>query len=192
MKQISDLVKRIPVRNTPIKNETQPRKELPVESDRSAPIDPLVNTPALSPVEKEEEKEFSPNFSLEEEVDTAKLDDGPGWKEGGILTAVRIRPLNAPEVINNSRIVVSNPEFMSQGLQIINPIFFKSSTQTDKLRKLEERGFSFDYTFWSLAPGSGVDQDEYASQRDIYYKIGKPIIQNALTGFNSSLFAYGA
>lgn len=112
-------------------------------------------------------------------------------REGGILTAVRIRPLNTREIGSNSRIIVSNPGFMSQGIQIINPIFFKSSTQTDKLRQLEERGFSFDHTFWSLGEGNGVDKDEYASQEDIYEKIGKPIIQNALSGFNSSLFAYG-
>lgn len=112
-------------------------------------------------------------------------------KEGGILTAVRIRPLNTREIGSNSRIIVSNPGFMSQGIQIINPIFFKSSNQTEKLRKLEERGFSFDHTFWSLDGGNGVDKDEYASQEDIYDRIGKPIIQHAMSGFNCSLFAYG-
>jgi hypothetical protein len=91
---------------------------------------------------------------------------------------------------------------MSQGIQILNPVFFKSSTQTEKLRKLEEREFSFDYTFWSLDDASegmseGMSEGgsggvaEYSSQVDIYEKIGKPIIENALSGFNSSLFAYG-
>lgn len=141
-------------------------------------------------------------ISSSESLEQMHSNDIPALKEGGILTAVRIRPLNTREVGSNSRVIVSSPGYMSQGIQILNPVFFKSSTQTEKLRKLEEREFSFDYTFWSLDDASegmseGMSEGgsggvaEYSSQVDIYEKIGKPIIENALSGFNSSLFAYG-
>lgn len=166
MKQISAFVKHI---GTPNKNETD------VEG----------GTVSIDTIQSEAEAE------TETDDEMIMISPNPVGKEGGILTAVRIRPLNTREIGSNSRIIVSNPGFQSQGIQIINPIFFKSSNQTDKLRKLEERGFSFDHTFWSLAGGNGVDKDEYASQEEIYNRIGKPIIQHALAGFNSSLFAYG-
>jgi hypothetical protein len=42
-----------------------------------------------------------------------------------------------------------------------------------------------------MSEGGSGGVAEYSSQVDIYEKIGKPIIENALSGFNSSLFAYG-
>lgn len=153
-------------------------------SEMAKKLPGLANTPTT--IEK-----LTENSGDEDADDNNMISSIIPGKEGGILTAVRIRPLNTREVGAHSRVVLSSPGFMSQGIQILNPVFFKSSTQTDKLRKLEEREFSFDHTFWSLEGGNGVDFDEYATQQDIYEKIGKPIIENALAGFNSSLFAYG-
>jgi len=161
MKQFSDLVKKMPSRTN------TPSKN----DDQTAPIT---------------------DDCLEDNY-TNTLGNEFG-KEGGILTAVRVRPLNTREIGGNNRIVVSSTGYMSQGLRLLNPVFFKSSMQTEKLRKLEEREFSFDYTFWSTEGGHSTDVDfdtEYSFQVDIYNKIGKPIIENALAGFNSSLFAYG-
>ena len=171
MKQFSDMiVKKIPSRGTltPKKSKSKDNEQEQQQDDEEKHV--------------VDQKEFN-------DSDDSASDVG---KESGIITAVRVRPLNLQEIGSNSRIIVSNPGFMSHDIQIINPIFFKSSNQSDKLRKLEERKFSFDHTFWSLGDfGDGLDSFEYSNQEDIYEKIGKPIIRNALSGFNSSLFAYG-
>jgi hypothetical protein len=198
-KQFSDLVKRLPSRSTPTKSQDQSNSVLQEEcvAIETSEVDVDIDTNAVSDVvaNKNSNSSSSSSGSMISgsilDLDPPPGSPSPPLREGGILTAVRIRPLNTREVGSNSRVVVSSPGFMSQSIQIINPIFFKSSTQTEKLRKLEERGFSFDHTFWSLDGEHGVDNDEYASQEDIYEKIGKPIIQNAMSGFNSSLFAYG-
>lgn len=49
--------------------------------------------------------------------------------------------------------------------------------------------FSFDKCFWS---NNVEDPDkEYAGQEDVFESIGKPLVDNALAGFNSSIIAYG-
>jgi hypothetical protein len=49
--------------------------------------------------------------------------------------------------------------------------------------------FSFDECFWS---NDVEDTDkEYSSQEAVFEKLGRPLVENALAGFNSSIIAYG-
>ena len=47
--------------------------------------------------------------------------------------------------------------------------------------------FCYDHSFWSFEQLS----PNYSSQEDIYQKIGRPLLEKSLEGFNSCLFAYG-
>lgn len=69
----------------------------------------------------------------------------------------------------------------------MNPIFFESSNQSEKLRRLEERKYLCDIPLWSV----DKTHPDYSGQSDVFNLIGKPLINDALEGLNCSLFAYG-
>ena len=103
-----------------------------------------------------------------------------------IITAVRIRPLSSEETSKGSNIVAS-ADYHRNEIILLNPVFFKSSQQTERLRKLEERRFACDHVFWSVEETHA----DYCGQEDVYSKVGSPIVQNALAGLNCCMFAYG-
>jgi hypothetical protein len=63
--------------------------------------------------------------------------------------------------------------------------------------KKVQQVFTFDRCFWSVV--KGVDENdaehnakiEIATQEDIYAKVGKPLLDNILIGFNGCIMAYG-
>jgi hypothetical protein len=70
---------------------------------------------------------------------------------------------------------------------LLNPVFFESKNQSEKLRKLEERKYLCDIPLWSV----DKTHPDYSTQEDIFNLVGKPLIQDTLEGLNCSLFAYG-
>lgn len=84
-----------------------------------------------------------------------------------ITTAVRVRPISAEEESNGSRVIASVDSETSE-IVLLNPVFFTSSNQTEKLRKLEERKFACDTPFWSV----DETHPDYCGQSDLYEKIG--------------------
>ena len=119
-----------------------------------------------------------------------------------VITAVRVRPMSAEEESCGSRSIVSI-DFDKSEVVVLNPVFYTSSNQSEKLRKLEERAFACDCPFWSMDD----THPDYSGQSDIFEKIGtaqafvlissnlsyigKPIVEHAYQGMNCSLFAYG-
>lgn len=64
---------------------------------------------------------------------------------------------------------------------------------TSMLHKGRLLTFNYDHSFWSLpeprtSGGAGL---HFASQELIYARIGRPLLDKSLEGFNVSLFAYG-
>ena len=68
----------------------------------------------------------------------------------------------------------------------------------------EEKDFAFDFSYWShdgfeiddtgyndTVAGSSHFGAEYASQKTVYDNLGAPMLQNALAGYNCTMFAYG-
>lgn len=47
--------------------------------------------------------------------------------------------------------------------------------------------FSYDHCFWSFDKNC----ETFATQKYVYNKIGKPLVENAFDGYNTCLFAYG-
>jgi hypothetical protein len=103
-----------------------------------------------------------------------------------ITTAVRIRPLSSNEEAKGARIIAST-DANSGEIVLLNPVFFESSNQTEKLRKLEERRYACDFPLWSV----DSTHPDFMGQEDVYTQVGKPIVTSVLEGLNCSLFAYG-
>lgn len=103
-----------------------------------------------------------------------------------VIAAVRIRPRSAAEISDDRKVVVSLGQ-RDGDLTILNPRFYLSKAQSEEEKKLNERTFSYDYSFWSV----NKQDPEYYDQQQIYEKIGRPIVHSALEGLNCSLFAYG-
>ena len=113
-----------------------------------------------------------PNVSI-----VADLFDRPS----SVTTAVRVRPTSVAEVRGEMRCITSveggeQPEEIN--LNLLDPTFF--SRKRDYDQKYFERQFKYDYCFWQTS-----------SQQLIYEKVGRPLLQHALDGFNCCILAYG-
>lgn len=93
-------------------------------------------------------------------------DNGDSNLDTNIKVAVRCRPLNSKERGN------------------AEPICVKISTEqvvmTNPANPSEEHSFAFDLVF-----------PEDISQVEVWNKVGLPILNKAIAGYNSTIFAYG-
>ena len=101
--------------------------------------------------------------------------------------AVRVRPFNGREKDMGAKLVVRMVGAATHMIDADDP---------DGPPKAE---FSFDFSYWSHdgfhVDDDGVlvaDNDHYATQRKVFQDLGAEyVLQNAINGFNCSLFAYG-
>ncbi|XP_067217234.1 kinesin-like protein Klp98A isoform X2 [Linepithema humile] len=49
------------------------------------------------------------------------------------------------------------------------------------------KDFTFDHSYWSFDP----NDDNYASQEEVFYGLGTDVIESAFEGYNACVFAYG-
>ena len=101
-------------------------------------------------------------------------------RPSSVTTAVRIRPPSVQEVRNENRNVTSvegnSNDDMS--LNLLDPTFFTRKRDYDQ--RYFERQFKYDFCFW-----------HETTQEQVYERIGKPLVQHALDGFNCCILAYG-
>ena len=114
---------------------------------------------------------------------------GKGGKKNmatsSVAIAVRVRPFNQREVRCNSvNIVVMDP--LKSGWVALRPVRSGKVVSGDKSKE-----FQFDFAQWTHDKGSSLLPCSYAGQEEVYVQIGRPVLHNALEGFNSCLFAYG-
>lgn len=83
-----------------------------------------------------------------------------------VKVAVRARPMSRKEIDRGSVDVVSVQN---------NVLTIKSSDGTK-----EEKTFTFDYVY-----------DGSVSQTQVYNDLGRPVVKQAIEGFNGTIFAYG-
>jgi kinesin family protein 1/kinesin family protein 3/17 len=83
-----------------------------------------------------------------------------------VKVAVRCRPLSRKEV--------------DRGCSSIVDIVGKSIKVRGSDSRQEEKTFTFDYVY-------GVD----SIQQTVYHELGRPVVTQALDGFNGTIFAYG-
>ena len=83
-----------------------------------------------------------------------------------IKVAVRCRPLNSKERNNGEPVCVK--------------IFPDQIVMTNPANAGEEHSFAFDLVF-----------NEDSTQIEVWNKVGQPILNKAIQGYNSTIFAYG-
>jgi kinesin family protein 14 len=105
------------------------------------------------------------------------MENGGTAISGKVVTAVRVRPMTANDVANAWNIVKYADD--GQGIGLINPKYPTSEAP---------RYFGLDYSFWSV-DSSNVAL--FSGQEHIFSKIGVPMVESCLLGYNCSLFAYG-
>lgn len=93
--------------------------------------------------------------------------------EGNILTFLRIRPSKSPSGYFHHDEAIANGDVLLFNL----PDSFRSDYVNNSKLK-------FHYQFNGIIPMN-------ASQDDVFKKVGQAAVQNALDGFNSTIFAYG-
>jgi len=149
------------------------KKDTPI----SAPV------PATGPVavEKVADMDISQHsaHSTQQSVSVAFVDHND--RPSSVTTAVRVRPPSAAELRNESRCITSveggeNAE--ERSLNLLDPTFFSRKREYDQ--KYFERQFKYDFCFW-----------QNSSQQLVYEKVGEPLLQHALDGFNCCILAYG-
>lgn len=106
-------------------------------------------------------------------------DDGPAWKGGrsNIICAVRVRPLSSNEAKKREEEVVS----CFDGTNIVVKDPGHTATNQMRQKRLRERKYAFDSVF---APGVGTDK--------VYTGTVRHLLDGVLSGYNATVFAYGA
>ncbi len=93
-------------------------------------------------------------------------DHGEANVDTNIKVAVRCRPLNSKERNNGEPTCA---KIYPEQIVLINPD-----------NKTEEHSFAFDLVF-----------PEDVTQEEVWLKVGQPILGKAISGYNSTIFAYG-
>ncbi|XP_036375819.1 kinesin-like protein KIF14 [Megalops cyprinoides] len=99
--------------------------------------------------------------------------DSLKMENSAVTVAVRVRPLNSREKIEN-------------GQQVI---FMDNQTTTVHHPDSKQSYYSFTYDF-SFSSFDKTDPN-FASQQVVYEKLARPLLERAFEGFNTCLFAYG-
>lgn len=107
-----------------------------------------------------------------------------------VRVAVRVRPFNNREKQRNAKCIIE--------MQDKTTVLFNPNDSNEKPKK-----FTFDHSYWSndgfkllndqiaVADPTHPNGSKFSDQNRIYEEIGKPILENALNGYNAALFAYG-
>jgi hypothetical protein len=105
-----------------------------------------------------------------------------------VRVAIRVRPLSNSEVQKGHKCILEEAD--SNGLIVWDPTSLYASTNLDLSimdAKCWTRPFAFDYCLWSM----DSRRPNYSSQADVFLAVGQPVVQWALDGFNTCVFAYG-
>ena len=101
-------------------------------------------------------------------------DDDVGDSES-IRVAVRVRPFNAREAARGCKCCV---EMKGQKTTLLNDADRSGNGR---------REFTFDHCYWSHDRSSS----DFASQEKVFSDLGRFALNNAFSGYNVCLFAYG-
>lgn len=112
-------------------------------------------------------------------VDRNELSD----ESSNIKVCVRVRPFNKREKREKSNMII----------QMHNDTTFITSPQTLGTPNPHVTSFTYDHSFWSFK-GSGnetFDSEPFVTQKDIYEKVGVPILKSVIDGFHACVISYG-
>lgn len=106
-----------------------------------------------------------------------------------VRVAVRVRPLNSSERLHGHQNIIQIDENKGNTLTIWDPIGLEALDR-EEFRDIDPscwaRQFHFDYCLYS-----NENDELYQSQESVFQIIGQPVVNWALDGYNSCVFAYG-
>ncbi len=111
-----------------------------------------------------------------------------GGSSSRVKVAIRVRPLCDEELQKGCRCIVESAS--ENGLIVLDPSSFYASTKPEFAAmdpNCWTRNFAFDHCLWSINKSAS----NYASQAEVFETVGQPVVQWALDGFNTCVFAYG-
>jgi len=101
-----------------------------------------------------------------------------------VKVAVRVRPFTSDEKAKNLRCII---KMASNSTDVLDPTFYSGEMSHDLDEGHYTRRFNFDHSFWSHEP----EDPNAATQAIVFNALGTFLLDNALRGYNCSLFAYG-
>lgn len=113
-----------------------------------------------------------------------------------VRVAIRVRPLNTIERLNGHQNIIQIDSKRLNTLTIWDPIGLEALDR-EEFRDINpscwSRQFTFDHCLFSNEGNSEeLDEEEiYKSQESVFQIIGQPVVDWAIDGYNSCVFAYG-
>ncbi|XP_011639230.1 kinesin-like protein Klp98A isoform X2 [Pogonomyrmex barbatus] len=98
-----------------------------------------------------------------------------------VKVAVRVRPFNKREVAMNEKLIV---QMNGKRTRIFNT---KTPDSCRDIDRGKYKDFTFDHSYWSF----DSNDENYASQEEVFYDLGTDVIESAFEGYNACVFAYG-
>ncbi|XP_076638650.1 kinesin-like protein 98A isoform X1 [Colletes latitarsis] len=98
-----------------------------------------------------------------------------------VKVAVRVRPFNKRELAMNAKMIV---QMDGKKTRIFNT---KTPGSCREIDREKYKDFTFDHSYWSYDP----NDENYASQEEVFYDLGTDVIESAFEGYNACVFAYG-
>ncbi|XP_014218515.1 kinesin-like protein Klp98A isoform X2 [Copidosoma floridanum] len=99
-----------------------------------------------------------------------------------VKVAVRVRPFNKRELAMNAKLVVQMDGKRTRIFNTKTPGSANREADRDKYKD-----FTFDHSYWSFE----AEDENYASQEEVFYDLGTEVIESAFEGYNACVFAYG-
>lgn len=94
--------------------------------------------------------------------------------------ALRIRPILPNEAAKGATCVAHKID--DKTVLLVDPQGAENAEKThSSSKKVASHRYSFEWVF-----------DERSTQEELYSKVGKPLVENVLRGYNGTVFAYGA
>ncbi|XP_046737240.1 kinesin-like protein Klp98A isoform X1 [Diprion similis] len=98
-----------------------------------------------------------------------------------VRVAVRVRPFNKRELAMNAKLII---QMDGKRTRIFNTKPPGSGRDIDGEKY---KDFTFDHSYWSY----DSEDENYASQEEVFYDLGTDVIESAFSGYNACVFAYG-
>ncbi|XP_012536653.1 kinesin-like protein Klp98A isoform X2 [Monomorium pharaonis] len=98
-----------------------------------------------------------------------------------VKVAVRVRPFNKREVAMNEKLIV---QMSGKRTRIFTT---KTPDSCRDIDRGKYKDFTFDHSYWSF----DSNDENYASQEEVFYDLGTDVIESAFEGYNACVFAYG-
>eukprot|EP00759_Apiculatamorpha_spiralis_P056179 PhF_6_TR7972/c2_g1_i2/m.12143/K17914/KIF13; kinesin family member 13 len=113
----------------------------------------------------------------------------------GLQVFVRVRPYNAGE-LEDMRKLRGIPEQTAlivkskQDSGTVLNLMVKPTEKSPLMRVYDDTAYVCDDCFWSVTDVQSTEVP-YSNQRDVYDRVGRPVLEQVVKGFNACVFAYG-